>query len=117
MLDRILDTLVVPGYTNVGYALRGLGGRDGELERMDGKVALVTGATSGLGLAAAEGLARLGAGVRMLARDPERGERARGQVANNTRNDDVALVLCDLGDLGAVRACARDLLQREPRLD
>ena len=84
---------------------------------MDCQVVLVTGATSGLGLAAAEGFARLGAGVRMLARDPERGERARAQVAAATGNPDVQVRLCDLSDLGSVRRFADEFLAREQRLD
>ena len=84
---------------------------------MDGQVVLVTGATSGLGLAAAEGFARLGAGVRMLARDPQRGERARAQVAAATGNPDVQVGLGDLSDLGSVRRFAEEFLAREQRLD
>jgi NAD(P)-dependent dehydrogenase (short-subunit alcohol dehydrogenase family) len=84
---------------------------------MDGQVVLVTGATSGLGLAAAEGFARLGAGVRMLARDPERGERARAQVAAATGNSDVQVRLGDLSDLGSVRRFAEEFVAREERLD
>ena len=53
---------------------------------MDGRVALVTGATSGLGLATATGLARLGATVRMLARSADRAEHARAEVVERTGN-------------------------------
>ena len=42
---------------------------------------LVTGATSGLGLATAIGVARLGATVRFVARSPERAEQARATIA------------------------------------
>jgi dehydrogenase/reductase SDR family member 12 len=59
-LDRVLDATVVPGYTTVGYRLRRHAWRGTELGRMDGRIALVTGATSGLGLATAIGLASLG---------------------------------------------------------
>jgi NAD(P)-dependent dehydrogenase (short-subunit alcohol dehydrogenase family) len=43
---------------------------------MEGKVVLITGATSGLGLAAAGGLARLGATVWLAVRNRERDEAA-----------------------------------------
>jgi NAD(P)-dependent dehydrogenase (short-subunit alcohol dehydrogenase family) len=117
VLDRVLDAAVLPGYTNIGYQLRRHAWSDTELQRMDGRVALVTGATSGLGLATATGLARLGAGVRLLARDAERGEQARAQVVERTGSTDVAVTLCDLGDLGDVRRFAATFLAIEPRLD
>ncbi len=66
---------------------------------MDGRVTLVTGATSGLGLAAAAGLARLGASVRLLARNAARAEQARAQVVERTASTNVEIVRCDLSDL------------------
>jgi dehydrogenase/reductase SDR family protein 12 len=116
-LDKVLDAAVLPGYTNVGYRLRRHAWDDTELQRMDGRIALVTGATSGLGLATAAGLARLGAGVRLVARDAQRGEQARARVAERTGNTDVEVTLCDLSDLGEVRRFAAAFLAREPRLD
>ena len=117
MLDRILDATVLPGYTNIGYRLRRHAWSDDELEPMDGRVALVTGATSGLGLATATGLARLGASVRMLARSADRAEHARAEVVGRTGNNDVEVVLCDLSDLGDIGRFATEFLVREPRLD
>jgi len=116
-LDKVLDAAVLPGFANVGYRLRRHAWDDAALERMDGRVALVTGATSGLGLATATGLARLGAAVRLLARDAARGERARARVVERTGNPDVEVTLCDLSDLGDVRRFAAALAAREPRLD
>lgn len=106
LLDRVLDAAVLPGYTNVGYRLRRHAWSDAELERMDNRVALVTGATSGLGLATATGLARLGAGVRLLVRDAERGEQARARIVEHAGGADVEAMVCDLSDLGEIRRLA-----------
>lgn len=117
LLDTILDRTVVAGYTSVGYRIRSRAWDAGDLPSMDGETVLVTGATSGLGLAAAEGFARLGARVRVLARSEERGERARAAVIDATRNRDVRSCLCDLSDLRDVRAFAARFAAGEPRLD
>ena len=84
---------------------------------MDGKVVLVTGATSGLGLAAAEGFACLGAAVHLLARSDERGERARAEVLTRSGNSDVQVDLCDLSDLEAVRQFAARFGRETASLD
>ena len=76
LLDDVLDRTVVAGFTNVGYRIRSRGWDASDLRPMQGKVVLVTGASSGLGLAAAEGFARLGATVWLVVRS--RGARRAG---------------------------------------
>ena len=115
-LDTILDRTVVLGYTRIGYRLRKDTFKPTGLPPLDGKVVLVTGASSGLGLAAAEGFARLGATVRLLARDERGGELARTQITARTGNGDVHLDLCDLSDLDSVRQYAQRLRDQTVRL-
>jgi dehydrogenase/reductase SDR family member 12 len=110
MLDTLLDRTIAPGYSRLGYRLRRRGWDP--LPRMDGQVVLVTGAGSGIGLAAAAGFARLGASVRLLVRDAAKGERARVRVGG-----DAAVVLCDLSRLDDVRRFAAGFEAAEPRLD
>jgi dehydrogenase/reductase SDR family protein 12 len=117
LLDTLLDRTVVGGYASVGYRLRARTWDPADLRRMDGQAVLVTGATSGLGRAAAEGFARLGASVRLLARSAERGEQARAAIVAATGNDDVRVGLCDLSRLADVRAFAARFAAQEPRLD
>ncbi len=115
LLDTLLDRTVVPGYTRVGYRIRSRGWE--QLPRMDGRTVMVTGATSGLGLATAHALARLGASVRLLARDPERAERARSEIVGSSGNEDVASHICDLSSLASVRHAAGRIREQEPQLD
>ncbi|WCB93564.1 FabG-like 3-oxoacyl-(acyl-carrier-protein) reductase [Baekduia alba] len=105
LFDTLLDRSLVGGYSRVGYALRSHA--FGGLPRMDGQTAAVTGATSGLGLAAAIGFARLGARVILVARSEERGEQARAQVREH--GPDVDLVLADLSSLADLRRVAATL--------
>ena len=83
LLDTILDRTVIAGYTRVGYRIRRGMWSPAEMRPMGGKVVLVTGATSGLGLAAAEGFARLGATVR-LARSQRAARSARSRGDRGT---------------------------------
>src|SRR6201986_5671327 len=88
LLDDVLDRTVVAGYTNVGYRIRSRRWSANELQQMRGKGVLVTGASSGLGLAAAEGFARLGATVWLVGRSRERGEQARTRIVERAGNRD-----------------------------
>jgi dehydrogenase/reductase SDR family protein 12 len=78
---------------------------------------LVTGASSGLGLAAAEGLARLGATVWLLVGSEERGEQARAKIVERSGNGDIGVGLCDLRRLESVRQFAGRFADRVSRLD
>ena len=117
LLDTALDLTVVPGYSSVGYRIRKRSWSNLQEGSMDGRLVLVSGATSGLGLAAAEGFARLGAGVRLLVRSEERGERARARITAQTGNRDIRVGLCDLSELSAVRDFAAGFFVEESRLD
>jgi NAD(P)-dependent dehydrogenase (short-subunit alcohol dehydrogenase family) len=80
------------------------------VSRLDGQVALVTGASSGLGRATATALARAGAAVALLARSPSDLERA--VEALRAEGHRAVAVACDLADAGGLeRAVAR--VQRE----
>jgi NAD(P)-dependent dehydrogenase (short-subunit alcohol dehydrogenase family) len=112
LLDTLLDRTIVGGYTTIGYRLRSRGWDDHDLLRLDGRLAVVTGATSGLGAAAAEGFARLGARVLLVVRDLERGEQARAKVVaatGATAPGQVTVARCDLSSLRDVRRFAATL--------
>lgn len=120
LVDSALDRTIVGGYTSVGYRIRSRGWQESELLDMAGKSVLVTGATSGLGLAAATGFARLGASVTLLARDLQRGQDARSVVAERTGGqspEHVTVEKCDLSDLGSIRRFAHRFSERAERLD
>ena len=104
-------------YTRLGYELRSRRWDPSEFAPMDGKVALVTGATSGLGEAAATGFARLGATVWLLGRNRERAERALARIAERTGRDRLRVGICDLSEQRSVRGFADRFATECPRLD
>jgi len=113
LLDTILDRSVVGGYTSVGYRIRSRAWQASDVQRLEGKVVVVSGATSGIGLAAAEGFAHLGASVRLLVRSDERGAQARAAIIERTQNSDVRTSVCDLSSRESVRGCATRLATEE----
>jgi NAD(P)-dependent dehydrogenase (short-subunit alcohol dehydrogenase family) len=80
-----------------------------------GHTVVVTGATSGLGRAAASQLAELGARVILVGRDSEKAEATRQEIVATTGNDNVAVALADLSLLADVRKLAKRLL-KEPSI-
>ena len=103
ILDTALDRTLL-GYGNLGYLAR----REGwsELSRLDGRVAIVTGAKSGLGRATAKGLAGLGATVRLAVRGREGGERVKAELEAEVPGARLAVDELDVSSLAAVRAYA-----------
>jgi len=83
---------------------------------VDGRVCVVTGASSGIGRAASIGLARLGATVVLVCRDRGRGEAALADVAAAATAGQPSLELADLTSLDQVREVAGRLAERD-RID
>jgi NAD(P)-dependent dehydrogenase (short-subunit alcohol dehydrogenase family) len=81
------------------------------------RVAVVTGASSGVGLHTALGLARTGMRVVMAARDRNRTEAARRLVRERSGSDRVEIALADFSRLGDVRRLAEGILAGHDRLD
>jgi dehydrogenase/reductase SDR family protein 12 len=118
LVDKALDWTVLPGYSKLGYEVRERIVPRGALD-LEGKVAIVTGATSGIGEAACVGMAKAGAEVHLVVRDLEKGEGARERIAAEAGVDVDSLNLhrCDLSNLGSVRSFAAGFLRADPRLD
>jgi NAD(P)-dependent dehydrogenase (short-subunit alcohol dehydrogenase family) len=85
---------------------------------VDGKRVIITGATGGIGLAAAEALAGRGAQLALVARDEDRARRAKAQIetASGTQ-DSVDVLSADLSSQRSVRDLAAEILERYPRID
>ncbi len=110
-VDRALEFTVVGSFSRVGPALRRhlFHWRPPAGESVSERVAVVTGATSGLGLECATELARLGAQVILLVRNAELGSKTAARITTSTGNPNVSVVVGDMGDLASVRLAAKEL--------
>ena len=81
------------------------------------RVCLVTGATSGIGLVTAQGLAAAGATVLGVGRSADRCQEAERRVAEESGNDDVHYFCHDLSSMTEVRALAESVRERHQALD
>jgi NAD(P)-dependent dehydrogenase (short-subunit alcohol dehydrogenase family) len=81
------------------------------------KVAIVTGASAGIGLHTALGLARVGMRVVMVGRDGERAATAQRFVAERVPDAEPETMLADFSSLDEVRELAANILARHGRID
>jgi len=86
-----------------------------ELFSLNGKVAVVTGASRGLGKPIAKGLAAAGAHVVLVARDEAKLETARGEIMD--AGGEATVLAIDLADEDAIRTGIRKVGQELGRLD
>ena len=119
VVDATLEWPIAPSFTKVGYDLRSRLDHWRPLDDYDqtGQVVVVTGATSGLGRAAAHQMAANGATLVLLSRSRDKTERVRDELAAATGNDRLETAVADLADLDEVEAAAAAIRDRHDRID
>jgi dehydrogenase/reductase SDR family member 12 len=119
VLDAVIDATVVLSYGNTGYRFRRATlWNDIDLAvDLTGQVCAITGANSGIGLAAARQLARRGATIYLLVRNLERGAAAQARICEEAEHSRVYVEAIDLSSAPSVRACADRIKAQTQRLD
>jgi NAD(P)-dependent dehydrogenase (short-subunit alcohol dehydrogenase family) len=84
---------------------------------MESKVAVITGATSGIGLAILELLSKKGFVVEGVGRSAEKVERLGVSLGNRSEGNSVGLRVCDIRDIAAVRALVGHMMAEHGRID
>lgn len=84
--------------------------------RLNNKLAIVTGANSGMGMATVEALSDEGAKVIMLCRNEKRGMEAFNKLMEK-KDRRIELMLCDLGDYSSIRSFASQVKEKYKRID
>lgn len=117
-VDAALEWSVAGSFTRVGSALRRRLDHWAPLDErsLAGRVVVITGATSGLGLEAAWAFARMGATVEIIARNAAKAEATCVEIRQATGNPKLDFVVADTGDLAALRRAALDLVERRPAI-
>ena len=87
------------------------------MANLQNQIALVTGATAGIGQVTATELAKMGAHVVILARNAEKAAATQREIKAAAGHDHVDVLLADLADLGQVRRAAAEFNAKYPRLD
>ena len=119
LVDAGLEVTIVGSFSRAGFLARRrlFGWSTPAGETLEGRTVLITGPTSGLGRAAAGGLAALGARVILVGRSQERLEAVRDWLVAAHGEDRFPIVVADTGSLPSVRAAVAQILDAETRLD
>ncbi|GLH96587.1 SDR family NAD(P)-dependent oxidoreductase [Phytohabitans aurantiacus] len=88
-----------------------------DVPQQRGRVAVVTGANTGLGFETARVLAEHGASVVLAVRDVEKGKQAADRIVAQAPGADLAIQRLDLTSLDSVRAAAAELRSSYPKID
>lgn len=84
---------------------------------MQHKTVVITGANSGIGFVTARELARQGAQVALVCRNPEKGAAAQDAIRRASGNNNIHLLQADLSSQASIRQLAHNLRQQFDRLD
>src|SRR5260370_2129717 len=85
--------------------------------RVDGRSAIVTGGSKGLGLAIAEEYAKSGADVAILARDPGTLAEAKQKIAGGAPGRKIAAISCDVSKAADIRKAYDQVMSEFGKID
>jgi NAD(P)-dependent dehydrogenase (short-subunit alcohol dehydrogenase family) len=119
VIDGALELSVIGSFSRVGFEVRrrSYGWRSPVPDTLAGKTVLITGPTSGLGRAASEQLADLGARLLLVGRDREKLERVRDEIGRPPSSEPHEIFVADLSALDSVAAAVEAIRAAEQRLD
>ena len=115
----IADKLIAPGligFTKYGYGHAKKGWKP-VTNNIKGQHVVVTGATSGLGLATAHALAHRGANLTLVARNADKANAVVRGITEQTGNSNIAVEIADLAEIDQVVALAKRLLKKKKPID
>ena len=118
-ISDALDAAVIPGFSRIGYAIRS---RSEDWQQpspgsMSGKVVVITGPTSGLGLETARSLSVTGAHLVLVARQRAKADQIADELRTSNSQLKVTVVECEMGDLASVARASMDIRTAFPRVD
>lgn len=116
IVDQILEVPIAPSFSRLGPIVRSRLDHWNSDYDVTGKVVVITGATSGLGLTAAQQLAAAGARIEVVARNAQKAADVCAQLNAQTPASATS-VTADMGDLDSVRSAASELLTRHDHID
>ena len=119
LVDGALEATVAPSFTRIGPLVRSRLDHWREVDTYDiaGRVIVITGATSGLGMSAAATLAADGATLVLVARNAAKADDVRATLLRHGAPGGVEVVIAEMGDLESVRAAAATIAARHDRID
>ncbi len=115
----LADRLILPGlwrFTRLGYSASRRHWKPLSAYLV-GRRALVTGATSGVGLAAAQALAAMGASVVLVARDQKKADAIVRAMRKESGNPDIQVEICDMSVMAEVHQLADRLIAAGEPID
>ncbi|MFT5574278.1 MAG: dehydrogenase/reductase SDR family protein 12 [Cryomorphaceae bacterium] len=118
-LRALADKLVLPGvlsFTKFGFQSAQQNWKP-VTASLKGKHAVITGATSGLGLSTATQLAHLGVRLTLVARNKLKAEGVVKEIMRRTGNSDINIEVAELSDMSDVSALADRLLAQKEAVD
>lgn len=110
---------VVPSFSRIGPVLRSRleHWTSTDTYQLNGRVIVITGATSGLGLAAARAWLSAGATVEIVARNARKAAATVERLRDEIPGASVTATMADMADVDAVRTAAANLRARHERID